>query len=262
MWAGTGLGGVIVPLLLQFLLNRYGFRVALRIWTGLLFGISLPLVWFLKPRLPVPGTNRVRLGLTFLKDRPFWILQLGNVLQGFGFFMPSLYLPLLVSSLGYNSAISALTLVLFNIAAVIGSITMGGIIDRWDVTIGILISTVGAVLSVFLLWGFSTSLPVLFVFSSVYGLFAGSFANTYPGIIRTVQRSTGQMEASMIYGFLCLGRGIGNVMSGPVSEALIKVGTVGGVGLYGTRYGSLVLFTGIAVAFGGVGVVGKRVGWL
>jgi MFS family permease len=31
MWAGTGLGGVVVPLLLQFLLNRFGFRTALRV---------------------------------------------------------------------------------------------------------------------------------------------------------------------------------------------------------------------------------------
>lgn len=262
MWAGTGLGGVITPLLLQFLLNKYGFRTTLRIWTALLFSISLPLVWCLKPRIPVPGTSRTRLGFTFLRDRSFWVLQLGNVFQGFGFFIPSLYLPSYASSLGYNSTTSALPVVLVNIAAVVGSITMGGVIDRWDVTVGIFISTLGAVLSVFLIWGFSTSLPTLFVFSIVYGLFAGSFANTYPGILRTVQRSTGQMEGSMIFGFLCLGRGIGNVMSGPVSEALIRTGNVGGVGLYGTRYGSLILFTGITAALGGVGVIGKRIGWL
>jgi MFS family permease len=41
VWAGTGLGGVVVPLLLQFLLNKYGFRTTLRIWTLMLFISSL-----------------------------------------------------------------------------------------------------------------------------------------------------------------------------------------------------------------------------
>ena len=31
--AGTGLGGVIIPLLLQYLLNTHGFRITLRIWS-------------------------------------------------------------------------------------------------------------------------------------------------------------------------------------------------------------------------------------
>jgi MFS family permease len=32
MWAGTGAAGVIVPFLLEWLLDTYGFRTALRVW--------------------------------------------------------------------------------------------------------------------------------------------------------------------------------------------------------------------------------------
>lgn len=262
MWAGTGLGGVITPLLLEYLLHKFGFRTALRIWTIMLFAISLPLIWFLKPRIPIPATNRARLGFTFLKDKSFWILQLGNVLQGFGFFVPSIYLPTYANQLGFSSTISALTIVSVNIAAVFGSVAMGSIIDKWHVTTGILICSIGSVLSIFLIWGFSTSLPPLLIFSFMYGLSAGSFATTYPGILRVVQRNTGQMEGPMIYSFLAMGRGIGNVISGPLSEALLKLGSVGEHGLYGTQYGSLVVFTGMSAALGGVGILGKRAGWM
>ncbi|EOA89792.1 hypothetical protein ACJQWK_02791 [Exserohilum turcicum] len=262
MWAGTGLGGVVIPLLLQWLLNQYGFRTALRVWAIVLFVTTLPLALFLKPRLPVPATSRTRVTLTFLSNKSFWILQLGNVLQGFGFFVPSIYLPTYTKALGFNHTISSLPVIMINIAAVIGSVTMGTIVDRTHVTTAILISTVGTVLSVFLVWGFSTSLPPLLVFCFVYGLFAGSFTNTWPGILRTVQRSTGQMESSMVFSFLCLGRGVGNVASGPVSEALMKLGNVGGSGLYATQYGSLVIWTGVSAALGGVSIIGRRVGWL
>ena len=32
MWAGTGFAGVIVPFLLEWLLDSYGYRTALRVW--------------------------------------------------------------------------------------------------------------------------------------------------------------------------------------------------------------------------------------
>jgi predicted MFS family arabinose efflux permease len=164
--------------------------------------------------------------------------------------------------MGFSDSVSALTIILINIAAVIGSISMGGIVDQVHVTTAILISTIGAVLSVFLLWGFSTTLPPLLAFSFMYGLFAGSFTNTWPGILRTVQKSTGQMEGAMVFSFLSLGRGVGNMVSGPVSEALMKAGHVGRHGLYGTEYGSLVVWTGVSAALGGLGFIGRRVGWL
>ena len=262
MWAGTGLGGIVIPLLLQWLLNTYGFRTSLRIWTLTLFFITLPLTFFLKPRLPVPATNRARITLTFLRNRTFWILQAGNIMQGLGFFVPSIYLPSYMKALGFSNTVSTLPIILINIAAVIGSVSMGSIVDRTHVTTAILISTVGAMLSVFLVWGFSTSLPPLLTFCFMYGLFAGSFTNTWPGILRTVQTSTGQMESSMVFSFLSLGRGVGNVVSGPVSEALLKTGHVGGLGLYGTQYGCLVIWTGVSAALGGVSIIGRRVGWL
>jgi len=66
----------------------------------------------------------------------------------------------------------------------------------------------------------------------------------------------------MVFSFLCMGRGIGNIVSGPISEALIKTGTLGEHGLYGTQYGSLVVWTGVSAALGGVSIIGRRVGWL
>jgi hypothetical protein len=71
MWAGTGLGGVVVPLILQFLLDKYGFRTTLRIRAALLFGINAPVLWFLKPRILVSATGRLWLTFTFLRDKSF-----------------------------------------------------------------------------------------------------------------------------------------------------------------------------------------------
>ncbi|KAF2262877.1 MFS general substrate transporter [Lojkania enalia] len=265
MWAGTGIGGVLIPLLLEYLLNNHGFRTTLRIWSIILFLLTAPLLYFLKPRLPIPQSQSSftrRFDLSFLKDRTFLILQAGNVLEGLGYFVPSIYLPTIATRLGASSSVSSLTVILLNIASVFGCVAMGSIIDRWHVTTCILVSTIGSTGSIFLVWGLSTSLPPLFVFCVMYGLFAGSFSSTYPGIRMAVQESVGRADVSMVLALLSAGRGIGNVICGPASEGLARLGVWRAAGTYGTEYGPLVLFTGISAALGGVGVLGRRVGWM
>ncbi|KAF2463580.1 MFS general substrate transporter [Lindgomyces ingoldianus] len=265
MWAGTGLGGVLIPLLLQYLLNNYGFRTTLRCWSIILFLATAPLTYFLKPRLPISQTRNPRpWNLSFLFTPTFLLLQTGNILEGLGYFVPSIYLPTFARQLGASGEVSALTIILFNIASVFGCILMGLIIDRWHVTTCILLSTIGSTLSIFLIWGFSTCLPPLFIFSLLYGLFAGSFSSTWPGIMVAVKQHSGAADAdsSMVFAMLAAGRGIGNVVCGPVSEALKTGGKWDAVGVYGDGYGTLVVFTGVSAALGGIGVLGRRVGWV
>jgi predicted MFS family arabinose efflux permease len=243
-------------------LNTYGFRTTLRVWAVILFVATAPLTIFLKPRLPIAqATHHRSFDLSFLRNKTFLLLQLGNILEGFGYFVPSIYLPTYAKSLGASNSLSALTLILINVAAVFGCVVMGGIVDRWHITTCILVSTVGSTLSVFLLWGFSTSLPLLLVFCAIYGLFAGSYTTTYTGIIKAARTSERATDSSMVFAMLAAGRGIGNVVCGPVSEALMRVGNVGGTGLYASEYGPLVLFTGISAALGGVSCFGRTLGW-
>jgi len=124
----------------------------------------------------------------------------------------------------------------------------------------VLISTIGSTVAVFVLWGLSSSLPILFVFAIFYGFFAGSFSSTYPGVMRAVHSET-QRDPNFIFAFLAAGRGIGNIACGPVSEALVRsrAWTGEASGAYGSGYGSLIVFTGITAALGGVGVVGRMI---
>ena len=71
-------------------------------------------------------------------------------------------------------------------------------------------------------------------------------------------------EAGLVFGLLAAGRGIGSVVSGPLSEALlserpwVEDAMLG----YGTGYGGLIVFTGISAMLGGMSWVGRRVGWV
>ena len=92
---GGGAAGVVIPLVMEWILSRWGFRTALRTWSVAVVLLTTPAVMLLKPRLPDQhahtGPQKVELG--FLRSPAFWVLQSGNIISSLGYFMPTLYLP-------------------------------------------------------------------------------------------------------------------------------------------------------------------------
>lgn len=256
--AGTGLSGVILPIVLQWLLDSFGHQTALRAWSIILLLMGGPLLYFVRPRLPISRNSRSRpLDFRFLWNSTFMIYETGNILEAMGYFLPTIYLPTYARSIGASGFQATLTVMLFNLASVFGCIVMGSMVDRFHATTCILASTAGSTIAVFLIWGFADSLPPLYVFCILYGLFAGCFTSTWPAIVHEVRVKSTYADPSIILGFLSTGRGIGNVVSGPLSEALLKNDSWKGVAAkaYGSGYGPLILFTGVSALLGGFGVV-------
>lgn len=259
--AGTGVSGVVLPVFLQWLLNVHGFRVTLRVWSVVLFVLTAPLLYFVKPRLPIAQSASMRpFDFSFLWNRTFLIFQLGNVLEALGFFLPSIYLPMYASRiLGASNLVASLTVLLVNLSSVFGCIIMGTLVDRYPATTCIFISTIGSTIAIFLIWGFSIKLAPLFLFCITYGIFAGPFSATWPGIMKEVKRTKNSAEPTIVFAFLAAGRGIGNVVSGPLSERLLQgfPWRDAASGAYGSGYGTLIVFTGITALLGGLSVLAR-----
>lgn len=253
VWSAAGAGGAVLPLVLETLLKNYGFQTTVRICAGILFGAAAPIAYFIKPRLPLSVTiHRKPLNMRFVTSRVFLLYQLVNVVEATGYFLPTIYLPTYArTTFGTSTILSALTVILVNIATTIGLMVMGSLSDKLAVTTRMLISAVGVGISVLLVWGLTASLPVLYVFCVMYGLFAGSWASIWPGIMREVtqkfQHENEHVDPVMVHGHLCVGRGVGNIISGPLSGSLIRGQPWQGkvIGGYGSGYGILILYTGL-----------------
>lgn len=265
MWAGTGAAGLIVPLVLNVLLEKYGFRTTLRVWAVALILLSSPLIVFLKPRLPTSRASQApRQSFSFLNLSTFWVLEVGLIMESLGYFLPGIYLPTYAKYLGMSPFIGSLLVAISNASAVFGTIAMGVLCDRFHVTTVVMLSTVGAVISVFLFWGLSNALPLLCIFSILYGFFAGGFVSTNAGMLKEVQRMDVTADSGTLIGLISAGRGIGAVLSGPLSEVLLKARPWEGQAslAYGSGYGGLIVFTGATAAVGGVSFLWKRLGWM
>ncbi|KAG5985991.1 hypothetical protein E4U43_005753 [Claviceps pusilla] len=276
MWAGTGLSGSVLPFLLEYMLQGFGFRTTLRIWAAVFIAITMPVVYFVKPRLPPSQQQQQQqpFYLRFTLSPTFMLHQLANIAQALGFFLPSIYLPTYASAVvGAKGPASAATILVLNLASTAGCPTMGWLSDRFHVTTCLCIATVGASMSTFLLWGFTTNLPMLLVYCGFYGLFAGSYTSAWTGLMRQVTTDADlsssiyrreAVDPVMVVAVLAAGRGVGSVLSGPLSQALTEPMAWKGEALaaYGSGYGPLIVFTGVTAALSGIVLPSRYMGWI
>ncbi|CAG8373853.1 unnamed protein product [Penicillium salamii] len=267
MWAAKSITGVVLPFIASACLNKFGSSTTLRAWTVTTLLTTLLALPFMKPRIPISSSATARpLDLSFLKQRTFLMLQAGNIIQSFGYFLPTTYLPSYsTETIGLSQTTGTMLVSLFNATSVFGGIAFGALCDRFSVTNIMLLSSIGSALSVFLFWGMAssgsdssqTAIALLTVFSITYGFFAGGFSSTWSGVITQIKRdSSPSLETGLVFGLLAGGRGIGNVISGPLSTILLRSGSLGDSGSlsgstgYDTQYGTLIIFTGITAFLG------------
>lgn len=265
--------GSACPFLLRVVLDRYGFRVTLRIWMATAAGTSI-LAIFLIPTHPSSissSTHRTRkIPWQFLKHQTFYIYSIAIILQSAGYGIPQTYLNTYAHEVTLLSQTSAtLLLTLFNIPGIVASSLFGYLSDNkhfpLSATTITSISAVSSALSAFLLWGLTSQggMTLLVLFSLTFGFFAGGYSATWGGVINELEREAAQsneaIDTGMLYGLLNGARGIGYVSGGLASIPLLQAGgtsSMGGFG-YGTTYGPLIIFTGLASVFGGWGLLWK-----
>ena len=273
LFASCDIMGVAWSFLANYLLHRYGLRTTFLVFAGIVAFGSGPCILLLKER----GANSVfRRGSlssrskTPIEDvafsavagnfdlirrdtpptrqryfkRPiFYVLLAANLAQAFAFYLPLIYLPSYATDLGFNADKGAIVLAIANGAQVIGEIGFGKLSDKVNVHILVVISSTTAALATFFLWGLSKNLGVLLAYAFMFGMSGAGFIALWArmGIL------FGEQDAQMVFSFMCTGRGLGAIISGPISTRLLRATIDRGV--YGNgRYEFMVVFVGTSMA--------------
>ncbi|KIW99302.1 uncharacterized protein Z519_00965 [Cladophialophora bantiana CBS 173.52] len=268
----TDLFGVAWGFLASSLLNRHGIKTAFLVVTAICFVVPGVGIVFLRERSSV--TEGLRSETASVKEltastdvlhentpanstlpprryyhrASFYIFLVPNLLQSFAFYLPFVYLPSYTTALGYSASTGAVVLAIANVAQVLGEIGFGRLSDKVNVHTLVFCSTAIASLAAFLVWGFANSLASLIVFALLFGGSASGFLTLWPRMGTVFA----ERDASMIYSFMSLGRGLSVIASGPISAALLPV--YGDVGDHDDddwvrhHYRGVVLFVGSCMA--------------
>ncbi|WVR05138.1 hypothetical protein IAU60_002150 [Kwoniella sp. DSM 27419] len=259
MFAGTGAGGLVMPLISAALLRKYGQRTTLLsigVGYAILLGSVIP---FIRPRLPLPPRTAPKrtkpiLDWGFLRRPAFWLLWSGVLFQGLAAFVPSTYLPSYASALSLSPTIGTLSLSLMNLARVPGQVIIGHLSDKMGPRKLIIMMAVASTVTVFAGWGAALNTGGLVGFALAFGAFAGSYTALFPQFIRIISHDDPHLPA-ILYALFSLARGVGSIASGPVSSVLMASaqmpGAARGYGVEG--YGVLIVWTGVGMALSAVG---------
>ncbi|KID96296.1 Major facilitator superfamily domain, general substrate transporter, partial [Metarhizium majus ARSEF 297] len=245
-----GVGGIIFPLLLQFLLGDrgVGFGWSCRILGFILLGLCALANIFIRTRLaprvngPDGGAsdkrNSVWPDLTIFRDKRYALSALGIFFMEFGLFVPLTYIVSYAMAHGFNPSESFTVLSLLNAGSVFGRFLPGFLADkmgRFNVIILTISLCVATLLGLWLPSG--SSRATITAFCVLFGFASGSNLGLAPVCI-------GQFCAPQEYGrYFCTAQmlaSFGALTSVPIGGALL------GGGQESSGWLGLILFSGMS----------------
>ncbi|KAF4549887.1 Hypothetical protein D9617_19g101920 [Elsinoe fawcettii] len=264
--------GTVCPFLLHWLLSHYSIMVVLRIWTTLAIPSSLPCLLMpmhppsYHPELPVRAR---KVPWSFLRHPAIYIHASATLLQSSGYGIPQTHLTTYASTVALSPTSATLLLTLFNAPGIISSSFFGLLSDNkrfpLSASMTAFISALASALAVFCFWGTSSqgndAMVLLSLFASVYGFFAGGYSATWGGMIKEMEQESAErneaVDTGVVYGLLNGARGVGYTAGGLIGVQLLKVGEgrISGSEGYGSMYGPLIVYTGLATVCGGWGIM-------
>ncbi|CAL1714360.1 unnamed protein product [Somion occarium] len=250
IFAGSGIGGFIFPLIVNALMDSLGHRWTLRILAAIqaVFG-GIALVGVC-PRIPPikyrRGQRRPQFippRLQFFSRKVFWTFATTTFLQAMSYFPVSLYIAVFTATI--SSPLSAtIVLSMFNSSGVVGQILIGYLSDRFPYPWIMFGSTMGSAIAAFLLWGFADTLARVFAFAIIFGGLSGGFSSvTFAAA--TDAANPNPEQAGMAASAATLGKGIAAVMGPIISGVLLEAGKSVSSGPYGKfGFGPVEIFVG------------------
>lgn len=130
--AGSSVGGIAWPLILERLFDAVGFPWALRIAGFISFALLAPACFLVVPRIaPQKSGGLPKEDLTAaLKDQRYWFTVVGMLFVMWGMFIPFYYIPLFAMDHGVNSSFANSLISIVNAGSFVGRIVSGALADK------------------------------------------------------------------------------------------------------------------------------------
>lgn len=210
--AGSSLGGVVFPIMLNHLIASIGFPSAVRATAYLITGCLVISNLLIAPRLPPPKLRPVEMQLPkpdmkrILSHKPYYFAMAGAFLITWGFFIPFFYLQGSSCLLGWigcltdafltsvyaeakgigGDKLSFYTLAILNGASIFGRLLPNFIADKFGPYNMIIPFSFLSGVMIFAWLAVSTPAGLI-VFAILYGFFSGSYISLLPNVMMVCQ---------------------------------------------------------------------------
>jgi hypothetical protein len=231
LWfTASNASGLVMPFIIQKLLDKYDFRVTLRLYALASIFIAGPAVFVLYPRrthiasMPSSTAQRGSLRSTIIPARHiitnlhFATFTTANILQSLALMVPLLFLPSFATSMSLPAAAGSQLLALSSIATIAGQMMFGRISDIFHPYTLTSLSTFLCSLAAFGVRQ-STGFSGLAIFAAIWGFLAAPYDVLFARICAVL--TVDPDEALVLYGYLSLQRGFAVLAQGWIGANMV-----------------------------------------
>ncbi|KAG4437314.1 hypothetical protein IFR05_007210 [Cadophora sp. M221] len=249
MVSGSSMGGVVLPIMVQHLIEEVGFGWAMRITAFLIFGLLIFGNIAIKSRLP-PVRKPFTLKEYFMPfaEIPFLLLAIGSLLVYIGAFLPFNFIIVQAKQAHMSTNLADYLVPIINAASIFGRIFPAHLGDVYGVfNVCIIFTLFTGVISLALWLPAASNAPII-VFAVLYGFASGLTLAIIPALVASISdiQKLG-FRVGALYAFSSFGALFGS----PVAGAIVTSQHGG--------YSGLKIFCGVTLIAGGVFIVFSRI---
>ncbi|KAJ3355970.1 hypothetical protein HDU83_002255 [Entophlyctis luteolus] len=217
--AGVGAGGVLYSIGTEQLLDHVGFAWTMRTVAFFSFVSICAVIPFVQERERRPETAGTAIDVAILTTPLFLVTLLCILFFCISFYIPSFYIPdYAMNALGADSATSSYLLTAYNVSAIAGRVIIGFVADLClgrtnSLVLVVLLHSLSTII-----WHFSSTLTILYVFAVVNGFMSGAFWVVFPVVVGEV---FGDNNVNNLVGILFTANTLGSLL-GPSIAGLFR----------------------------------------
>ncbi|TFK48836.1 MFS general substrate transporter [Heliocybe sulcata] len=218
--AGSSVGGIVYPIVLDHLFPKLGFAWTVRVLGFIGLGTCSVAVALVsrRPAAPRAASPRPWFDLRVVRDVPFVLLVCGSFLVCFGIFIPFFYIVSYSSAHSFSLATSFYLLSVMNAGGVLGRIAPAALSDaigRFNLLVPSALLSGVMCLAV---WLNAHTREGIIAFAFLYGFFSGAFIS---GINPCVAQISEMREVGTRMGTLYTLVSLPSLFGGPAAGALL-----------------------------------------
>ncbi|KAJ3574979.1 hypothetical protein NP233_g1396 [Leucocoprinus birnbaumii] len=218
--AGSSLGAIVHPIMLNNLFEKIGYRKAVQASAGMVTGLLVIACLLMHPRLPPPAQlpDFWKSVKRFSRDGPYVSAALGLMVFPIGMYYPLFYIQLDSIKHGLSINFAFYTLVILNASSFLGRLSVGALVKFMPVTWMTVVSTGICAILILALIAVKTVAGFV-VFGVLYGLNAGAFIALMAPLMAVLSGDLSELGLRMGLGFAACG--IGALIGSPIQGALL-----------------------------------------
>lgn len=215
---GGGVGGTVMAIALEALVQRVGIAWTFRVQGLLTIGMGLPAAWFMKDRI-VPVRKAPFVDLAMFKSVPFTAIFVAGAIGTFALFVAPYYLPLFAQSLGFSSSTGAGLVAAFNACNAVGRFAGGPSCDKIGPLNTFVITMVLNAISMLAIWPVSNTLGPLLMFAVLNGVANGAYFTVFPTVVASI---FGPGRAAVAMSMSITGWAFGYLLGAPIAGYILQ----------------------------------------